>query len=167
MNILNRAIWINQLIAGLFIASGFAILEAWFAVPIILFWMIPSIIGWKANWKWVPSFFLLSGCFLVGYVCFEGVNILWMLVAVSALLVTWDLQCLKIKFDQFPRIENGRLIIIVHLRRLGYIIGTSFLLAIVSQMIKFNVAFGLTLLLGLIVFTGLNLVFGKLRTAGR
>ena len=167
MKILKRAVWINQLIAGLSIASGYVALEAWFAIPIIFLWMVLFILGWKMNWKWVPGFLLLSGCILVGYVCFEGVNILWMMFAVSALLVAWDLQCLKLKFDQFPLIENGQLITKVHLRRLGYTIGTSFLLAIFSQMINVKIAFGMTLLLGLIVFTGLNLVFGKLRTAGR
>ncbi len=167
MRILTRAIWISVSIAGLSLASGFTSLEAWFAFPVILIWMIIFIIGWKFNWKWVPGFLLLSGCILVGYVCYEGVNILWMMITISALLVAWDLQCLKLKFDQYPQIENGEMITIVHLRRLGYIIGTSYLLAILSQLINIKIAFGFTLLLVITAFVGLNLIFGKLRTAGR
>jgi len=167
MKNLTTAIWISVSIAGLSLASGFASLEAWFAIPIILIWMMIIITGWKFNWKWVPGFLLLSGCISVGYVCFEGVNILWMMVPVSALLVAWDLQCLKLKFDQFPQIENGETITIVHLRRLGYFIGTSYLLAILSELIDIKIAFGFTLLLVLTAFVGLYLIFGRLRTAGR
>ena len=166
MKILNRAIWISQSIASLSLASGFAVIEAWMALPVILLWTILFIIGWKLNWKWVPGFLLLSGCILVGYVCFEGVKILWMMFTLSALLVAWDLQCLKLKFSQFPHLENGHLITMMHLRRLGYIIVSSYFLAILSQLINLKIAFGLTLILGLITFAGLNLVFGKLRTSG-
>ncbi len=166
MRILTRASWISLSIAGLSLTSGFTSLETWFALPVILIWMVLFMIGWKFNWKWVPGFLLLSGCISVGYICFEGVNILWMMIPISALLVAWDLQCLKLKFDQYPHIENGETITIVHLRRLGYIIGISYLLAIFSQLINLKIAFGFTLLLVLTAFVGLNLIFGKPRTAG-
>jgi hypothetical protein len=167
MKILSRSIWISQVIAGLSLVSGYGALEAWFALPVILIWMCMFIIGWKLNLNWVPGFLLLSGCIMVGYVCFAGASILWMMIALSALLVAWDLQCLKLKFDQFLRIENGQLITIVHLRRLGYIIVTSYLLTILSQLIDLKITFGMTLLLGINAFAGLSLVFGKLRTAAR
>jgi hypothetical protein len=56
MKILNRAIWISQTIAGLLLASGYASIYAWMALPVILLWTILFIIGWKLNWKWVPGF---------------------------------------------------------------------------------------------------------------
>lgn len=167
MRILARAIWTSVSIAGLSLAGGFTSLEAWFALPLIFTWMIIFFIGWKYKWKWVPGFLLLSGCISVGIVSFEGVNILWMMIPISALLVAWDLQCLKLKFDQYPHIENGETITIVHLRRLGYIIGTGYLFAILSQLIDIKIAFGFTLLLVLTAFIGLNLIFSRLRTAGR
>lgn len=167
MRILTQAIWISVSIAGLSLAIGFTSLEAWFALSLILTWMIIFIIGWKYKWKWVPGFLLLSGCISVGYLSFEGVNILWLMIPISALLVAWDLQCLKLKFDQYPHKENGDKITIVHLRRLGYISGTSYLLAILSQLINLEIAFGFTLLLVLTAFIGLNLIFSKLPIAGR
>lgn len=167
MKILTGAIWISVSIAGLSLASGFASLEAWYAFPVILIWLSIYIVGWKFDWKWAPGFLLLSGSASAGYLCFEGVDILWMMITISALLVAWDLQCLKLKFNQYPQIENGETITIVHLRRLGYIIGASYLLAILSQLVKLKIAFGFTLLLVLTAFVGFNLIFGKLRTAER
>lgn len=156
-------LWSCQITAALGLLAGTIDQGAWYLIPAIITWTGLSLLATKINWSWLPSVLLISGCLMVGILCYLDFHIVWLLTATLLQLAAWDLLNLQLKFDQFPLSKESVPIMRVHFGRLGMVAFASFALVLLSMAISFDIPFGVTLLVGLIALIGLSLAFRSLR----
>lgn len=163
MNRLNILIWISQLTTWIIFCASFFSTKAWvpFSINVVLLFVFLA--GWRWGWDWVPPVLLITASILAGYAAILGFNIFILLLALSTQLISWDLSRLKMRFIQFQRREKEGAIVRRHLSRLALLTGLSIILAIFPMLFDLKITFPLTILLGLVVISGLSLFFRKIR----
>lgn len=160
-------IWLFQVIAALILLVGILIQSAWYLLPVVILWIGLFMANVWIPRNWMISSLLFSGCLIAGILSFTGFPIFWLVLAVTAQLLSWDLLCLRLKFDQFHHIEGDNLIIRAHLSRLGMVTVLSLAMAVLSMSISVSFDFGWVLVVGIIALAGLSLVFRNLRSSNR
>lgn len=143
--------WLATAILTFSLAAGFLDTAYWM-VPFGLFpILILLFIFRQRSFFWIGTLFLSMSILFAVIGIIAQVPLMPMIIAASSALASWDLYLFRPEIHHIVPEKSKPTLIRDHLSSLGLVICSGFLLAVIGSCFKFELPFGLTVLLVLLM----------------
>jgi hypothetical protein len=150
-------------LATLTLAAGYAFSGRWIWMTAIL---LVGLLWLTEPWhkgRWVATLALLLFPTIAGVGILLGISSFWLLTSVVILLVAWDLDHFWHYLADAPDTRDETELTTRHLRRLGFVAVSGWLLGIVALNVQIRLNFVLTLALAIVIVIALSGAIRQMR----
>ncbi len=144
------------------LAFGFAMVAQWAAIAAVLTSLLAWLSGWRWSSVWPPSAALVVSISLAAAGLLAGASPLLMLLSVTPTLGVWDLMLLDQTVTSSSPGKTLALLEQKHYGSLARALGLGLLAALASRVIRFQIPFGVIILLAILAFFGLDRIWRSL-----